>query len=97
MQQMLDERINMELDVIDASRDAKEAIAQEASRQKSAERRLEQLARQRAEIDAELSKTNKTLVKEKVIACRAALSCSTSDSANDGVVCLSGARTASSR
>lgn len=70
---MLEERINMELDVIDGSRDAKEAVAKEKSRQKTAERRLEQLARQRAEVDAELSKMNKTLVKEQVITCRAAV------------------------
>eukprot|EP01044_Picomonas_judraskeda_P041028 COSAG03_NODE_20447_length_319_cov_0.704545_1_plen_56_part_01 len=56
---MLDERISMELDVIDASRDAKEAVAKEKSRQKTAEWRLEQLARQQAEVDAELSKMNK--------------------------------------
>jgi DNA-binding transcriptional regulator PaaX len=64
--QMLDERISMELDVIDASRDAKEAVAKEKSRQKTAEWRLEQLARQQAEVDAELSKMNKAILKEQV-------------------------------
>ena len=64
--QMLDERISLELDVIDASRDAKEAVAKEKSRQKTAEWRLEQLARQRSEVDAELTKMKKTLLKEQV-------------------------------
>ena len=63
---MLDERINMELDVIDASRDAKAAVAQEKSRQKMAERRLEQLTKQQADLDTELSRIQKTLLKEQV-------------------------------
>ena len=63
---MLDERINMELDVMDASRDAKQAVATEKSRQKNAEWRLEQLAKQQAEVDAELSKMEKALLKEQV-------------------------------
>mgnify|MGYP001498232441 CR=1 FL=1 len=43
--------LNMELDVMDASRDAKQAVATEKSRQKNAEWRLEQLAKQREEAD----------------------------------------------
>lgn len=97
---MLDERITMELDVIDASRDAKEAVANEKSRQKTAERRIEQLARQRAEVDAQLTKMNKTLLKEQVIAYRTAaflLHWSHCNNLVYSIVCLSGCRTARSK
>lgn len=63
---MLDERVNMEIDVMDASREAKDAVAHEKSRQKTAEWRLQQLAKQRAVVDAKLSKMNKVLFKEQV-------------------------------
>ena len=64
--QMLEDRVNMELNAMDASREAKDAVANEKSRQKSAEWRLTQLAKQRAEVDAELSRMNQMLLKEQV-------------------------------
>ena len=64
--QMLEERIELELDVMQSSRDAKEAVAAQKSRQKEAEWRLEQLARQRAEVEAAFKKATKTLLAEQV-------------------------------